>query len=115
MKTVLVIEDNKDYRELLTRRLTKEGYKILTAENGKEAIELLKKEHADLLLLDLLMPEMDGVSFYYQLEHILKKSIPILVLTNVTDAAGFGKDVKEVLVKSNISLDDVAAKVKQYA
>ncbi len=114
MKTVLIIEDSKEYSELLTKRLTKEGYKILTAGNGKEALEILKKDHADMLLLDLLMPDMDGVSFYYQLEHILKKSIPIIVLTNVVDATGFGKDVKEVLVKSNASLDEVAAKVRQY-
>lgn len=113
MKTILVVEDNKEYRELLSKRLQKDSYKIVSAENGQKALEILKESHVDLILLDLLMPEIDGISFYYQLEHILKKSIPIIVLTNVTDAAGFGKDVKEVLVKSNVSLDEVAAKVKE--
>ncbi len=114
MKSILVVEDNKEYRELLTKRLSQDGYTMLVAQNGKEALEVLKKDHTDFILLDLLMPDMDGISFYYQLEHILKKSIPMIVLTNVVDAAGFGKDVKEVLVKSNISLDEVAGKVKEY-
>lgn len=114
MKTILVVEDNKDYQDLLVRRLTKEGYTTTTADNGEKAEEILKKAKIDLILLDLLMPEEDGVSFYYKLTHILKKDIPVIVLTNVTDAAGFGKDVKDVLIKANVSMDEVVEKVGQY-
>ncbi|MGH7245863.1 MAG: response regulator [Candidatus Levyibacteriota bacterium] len=114
MKSILIIEDSKEYAELLQKRLGREGYAILHGENGKKALDILKKEHADLILLDLLMPEVDGISFHYQLEHVAKKHIPIIVITNVTDAAGFGKDVKEVLIKSNVSLDEIASKVRGY-
>lgn len=115
MKTLLVVEDSKDYRELLTKRLTKEGYKVLEAENGKVALSLAKKEPIDLILLDLLMPEVDGVSFYYQLTHVAKKHFPIIILTNMTSAVGYNENVKEVLIKAETPLDQVVEKVKQYA
>lgn len=114
MHTILIVEDDKKYQELLVKTLTEEKYTVLKAENGKEALEIVKKEHIDLILLDLLMPEVDGVTFYYQLEQVMKKHIPIIVLTNLSDATGFSKDIKEVLVKANTSLEDVVATVKKY-
>ncbi len=114
MKTLLVVEDTKEYRELLQERLTKEGYTVLAAANGKEGLEIVLKDNVDLILLDLLMPQIDGVDFYYRMTHVLKKHIPIIVLTNLTTATGYGGDVKEVLIKAEVSLDEVTQKVKAY-
>lgn len=114
MKTILVVEDNKDYQEILVKRLTKEGFHLVAAEDGKKAEEVVQKEKVDLILLDLLMPRVDGVNFYYKLKNILKKHIPIIVLTNVTDAAGFGPEIEDVLIKANTSLDEVVGKVREY-
>lgn len=57
--TVLLVDDEKDILELLTYNLVKEGYKVLTAHNGKEALRMVH-QHPDLVVLDVMMPEMDG-------------------------------------------------------
>lgn len=112
MKTILVVEDNRSYQNLLKKALELEKFRVIVADNGKIALDAVAKEKVDLIILDLLMPEMDGKSFYYQLKHILKIHIPIIVLTNLSDAVGYSKDIKDVLIKSNVSLSDVVAKVK---
>jgi len=60
-KKILVVDDEADILELLTYNLTKEGYEVKTAENGKKAIEVAKTFEPDLMLLDIMMPVMDGV------------------------------------------------------
>jgi DNA-binding response OmpR family regulator len=65
--TVLVVDDDRVNRMLLVRRLEQEGYRVSTAENGREGWERLKQEPVDIVLLDVLMPEMDG---YEVLERI---------------------------------------------
>ena len=60
MKTILLIEDNKDILENLTEFFEMEGFKILTAVNGKEGFELAKNSMPDLIICDFLMPEMNG-------------------------------------------------------
>ncbi|HSW88840.1 MAG TPA: response regulator [Candidatus Saccharimonadales bacterium] len=113
MKTILIVEDNKQYRELLHDALKKEGYAVLTAENGNVALDVVREKSLDLILLDLLMPELDGVSFYVKLQNVLKKHIPIIVLTNLTDTTAYGVDIKDVIIKANTSLQDVVKKIKE--
>lgn len=61
METILIIDDEADIRDILSYNLKKEGYNVLTAENGKHGIEIAKKNIPDLILLDIMMPEMDGI------------------------------------------------------
>ena len=61
METILIIDDEADIRDILSYNLKKEGYGVLTAENGKHGIEIAKKNIPDLILLDIMMPEMDGI------------------------------------------------------
>ncbi len=61
MKTILIIDDEIDIRDILSYNLKKEGYNVLTAENGKEGIITAKANIPDLILLDVMMPEMDGI------------------------------------------------------
>ena len=76
---ILVVEDNKDYRELLQNFLESAGYEITTAKDGAEAVELAIKGCFDLLLLDLMLPKMDG---YGVCGHIRQNSdVPIIMLT----------------------------------
>lgn len=63
MPTVMVVEDDFDFRELERMALTLDGYRVLTAGNGVEALALLKTEHPCVILLDLMMPVMDGLTF----------------------------------------------------
>lgn len=60
-ESILIVDDEADIREMLSYNLTKEGYTVLLAENGKEAIEIAQKHLPDLILLDVMMPEMDGM------------------------------------------------------
>ncbi len=86
MKSVLVIDDNTDIRENTAEILDLAGYKTLTAENGKTGVELALKEKPDIIVCDIMMPELDG----YGVLHLLRKnestqSIPFIYLTAKTD------------------------------
>ncbi len=67
MHTILLIDDEDDIRDLLEYNLVKEGYNVLSANNGAKGIELAKKHLPDIILLDVMMPEMDGVEVCEQL------------------------------------------------
>lgn len=80
MVTILVVEDNKNLRMLMSDRLEMEGYKIYQSENGEEALEVLENNKIDLLITDIMMPTMDG----YQLIDLLRSSgysMPVLMVT----------------------------------
>jgi len=80
-KKILVVDDEKDILELLSYNLTKEGFEVITARNGIEALELAKKG-PDLIILDIMMPEMNGIEVIRELAKDAKTaSIPIILLT----------------------------------
>jgi len=61
MKSVLIIDDEADIRDILTYNLKKDGFDVLTAENGQSGIEKAKAAQPDIIILDVMMPEMDGI------------------------------------------------------
>jgi two-component system, OmpR family, alkaline phosphatase synthesis response regulator PhoP len=67
MKHILIIDDEEEIRDLIAYNLIKEGFEISTAENGRVGFEKLKQQQVDLILLDVMMPEMDGMEFCSQL------------------------------------------------
>lgn len=80
MVSILVVEDNKNLRILMSDRLEMEGYKIFQSENGEKALEVLEINKIDLLITDIMMPTMDG----YELIDLLRKSgynMPTLMVT----------------------------------
>lgn len=82
MKKILVVDDEKDVLFMLEKRLTARGYSVITATNGTNAIALAKSQHPDLIILDILMPGMDGGQVAAQLQtHPLTRSIPVIFLT----------------------------------
>jgi CheY-like chemotaxis protein len=88
MKKVLIVDDEKDALLILGKRLTAEGYSVITASNGKDAIALAKSQHPDIIILDILMPEMDGGEVVAELkEHPLTRSIPVILLTALLSKA----------------------------
>ncbi|KKR34465.1 MAG: hypothetical protein UT63_C0001G0032 [Candidatus Gottesmanbacteria bacterium GW2011_GWC2_39_8] len=80
MKNILIIEDNKSYQNLLRKACGFESWHVFTADDGNEGIKLIGKEKIDLIILDILMPGMDGISFYYQLKNIIKSSSPMSLI-----------------------------------
>lgn len=82
-ETLLIVDDNSDMRRYICS-LLKQEYKLLEAENGKKAIDVIKNEHVDLIISDLLMPEMDGLELSKRVKANLETShIPFLILTAV--------------------------------
>jgi signal transduction histidine kinase/CheY-like chemotaxis protein len=80
--SVMVVEDNTDNREMIYRQLTKAGWRVLEAENGLKALEVMQTEQPAIILLDLMMPEMDGFEFIRELrQHPQWRSLPVIVLT----------------------------------
>ncbi|GAB4364398.1 MAG: hypothetical protein Kow00121_00010 [Elainellaceae cyanobacterium] len=80
--SVLVVEDNADNREMICRQLIKAGWHVLEAENGIRALEVMQTEQPGVILLDLMMPDMDGFEFIRELrQHPQWRSLPVIVLT----------------------------------
>lgn len=95
MKSVLVIDDNQDIRENTAEILELAGYKTFTAENGKKGVELAQREKPDIIVCDIMMPELDG----YGVLHLLRKNadtehIPFVFLTAKTERSDFRKGME---------------------
>jgi len=85
-KKILIIDDEKDFLLMLEKRLSAEGYSVLTADNGKDAITIAKSKSPDLIILDVIMPGMKGDEVAEKLkEHTSTKSIPVIFLTAILE------------------------------
>jgi two-component system response regulator VicR len=81
MKKILVVDDEATICDLVRIRLEKNGYQVVSALSGKEALELIQKENPDLVVLDIMMPEMDGYEVMKRMREDLKVNIPVMLLT----------------------------------
>jgi two-component system response regulator VicR len=87
-KKVLIVDDDPDIRDVLTLILESQEYQVTTARDGIECIDKLRKGKPDLMILDLLMPRMDGFAVYKELQDAKwaeYKDMPILILTSVRE------------------------------
>jgi len=87
---ILVVDDDPDMRDAITIILESRGYQIVTAQDGLEALANLKAEKPDLMMLDLLMPKMDGFAVMKELQDVRwakYREIPILILSSVREEA----------------------------
>jgi DNA-binding response OmpR family regulator len=78
-RTILVVDDKANVRQLLSEYLTGQGFKIVTATNGREALYAARHETPDVILLDIMMPEMDGYEFLR--EYRRERSVPVIIIT----------------------------------
>ena len=78
-KTILVVDDEKMIRNLLNINLTKEGYNVIEAVDGMEAVELATEKKPDLILLDVMIPKLDGLSVCKRIKNTM--NVPILMVT----------------------------------
>ncbi|HSP07249.1 MAG TPA: response regulator [Acidobacteriota bacterium] len=82
MPRIVLVEDNEDNRDMLSRRLTRKGYEVLIAVNGQEAVDLVEKEKPALVLMDISLPVMDGFEATRRLKaNESTKRIPVIALT----------------------------------
>jgi len=85
-KTILVVDDEERLRSLLRAYLTQEGFRVLAAANGREALRIADQEKPDLIILDLMMPEVDGYEFM-RLYRERKHQVPVIMLTAKVEEA----------------------------
>jgi signal transduction histidine kinase/DNA-binding response OmpR family regulator len=114
---VLVVEDEADTREMLRRTLVKDGWMVIEAANGREALERLAERRPELILLDLMMPEMDGFAFIEELRHDdAWPSIPIVVVTakdlTLEDSQRLNGSVERILQKGTYSREELLREVR---
>ena len=100
-KTILVVDDEKDIREIIEIYLMNEGYNIVLACDGIEALEKLKKEKIDLIILDIMMPKLDGIRTCLKIRE--EKKMPIIMLSAKSDDS-------DKILGLNIGADDYIIK-----
>jgi len=117
-KKILIVEDDELLIKILAKEFQSAGFEILLATNGLEGLQQALSESPDLILLDIIMPQMDGLTMLRKLRQDKKgKEIPVIVLTNLSDAETIDESLKigsyDFLVKANWGLPDIVAKVKR--
>lgn len=115
-KTIMIVEDDAFIQELTAKKLEKAGYKVLTVQNGQDAIKVAGEENLDLVICDLVIPHIDGFEVIAKLRNLDKtKTTPIIVFSNLADSDALGRataaGATKFLIKSNFSLSDVVAEV----
>jgi len=115
---ILVVEDDLPVQKVLSEKLTAEGLDIEVAADGEKGLKMALTDHPDLILLDLIMPNMDGMTMLKKLrQDDWGKSARVIILTNLSDAykveEASAKGVFDYLVKSDWKLDDLVKMVKQ--
>lgn len=112
---ILIAEDEESTRELYRFALEQEGYKVLEAKTGREALEVIKENPVDLLLLDIKMPDMHGLKVLDELKK-LKKDIPVIISTAYSgmkdDFSVVTSRVSDYLVKP-VDLNELKFKVSK--
>ncbi|HMS23184.1 MAG TPA: response regulator [Candidatus Saccharibacteria bacterium] len=115
-KTVLIVEDEKSLAEPLKLKLKKAGYSVYHGKNGQEGLDLVAKVHPDIILLDLLMPVMDGKEMLGRLrKDKWGAKAPVIILTNASDntsiyevvGIGTSSSLNDYCVKSDTSLEEI--------
>ena len=117
-KKILIIEDEEALRQAMVDKFNREGFFVIEAKDGEEGLDLAIKNHPDIILLDIIMPKIDGLSMLKQLRSdAWGKDVPILILTNLNDAEYVSQAVEngvyDFLVKSDWQLSTLVEKVKE--
>ena len=118
-KTVLIVEDDVALRSVLVEKMTDERFNVLSAADGELGLAAALEHHPHLILLDILMPRMDGITMLSKLRSVdtWGKHVNVIVLTNSTDAqtiatvSGFG--ATDFLIKSEWSLEALVARIRE--
>ena len=115
-KKILIVEDDKFLRELIVRKLSNEGYEVIEAVDGEQGIQKIKETKPDLVLLDLILPGIDGFEVLAQKkEDPFVATIPVIVLSNLGQKEdvdrGLGLGATDYLIKAHFTPGEIIEKV----
>jgi DNA-binding response OmpR family regulator len=118
-KKILIIEDDKFLAKMLARMLESYKYSTVLASSGQEGLEKASAEKADLILLDIMLPDIDGFDLLAKIKNLAGlKQTPVIILSNLGQAEDIQQGKKlgvvDYLVKSDFGLDEIAKKVGTY-
>lgn len=116
--TILIVEDEEIILQALKTKLSSAGINVLIAQNGQEGLEAALEYHPDLILLDIVMPVMDGLAMLQKLrEDKWGKDVPVIVLSNLSEPVKISQamedGVTDYLIKTDWKIDDLVQLVKQ--
>ena len=114
-KKVLIVEDEPSYLLPLQIAFSDAGFNVATAKDGQEGFETAKKENPDIIILDILMPKMDGIAMSKKLKE-LNIQIPIIFLTNMSDLKHISdatETASDYIIKSDIKVEGIVDRVKE--
>ena len=113
-RRILVVDDDPDILQTLGLCLTSEGYEVLMATNGQEALELLRKEAPAIILLDLMMPVMDGWQFVSEMDQRGWRKAPLLILSADRGVQGHAAKLRaDAFLAKPFDLDELLGKVSE--
>lgn len=117
-KRILIVEDDLSLNKALVEKFSKEEYEVLSAKDGAIGLQMALTDHPDIILLDIIMPVMDGMSMLRKVRRdAWGKSVPIIILTNLSSSEkveeAIEKGVFDFLVKTDWSLSEVVKKVQE--
>lgn len=116
-KKILVVEDDKFLRELISQKLTKEGYAVVEAVDGEKGIESIKAEDPDLVLLDLILPGIDGFEVLAKMKSDPGLAeIPVIILSNLGQKDDIEKGLEmganDYLIKAHFTPGEIIEKIQ---
>ena len=117
-RKILIVEDDEYLRNLYKEILTAENYTVMTAENGQVGLDTITSQRPDLVLLDLMMPAMDGKTMLHRVRAMPEfEKLPIIVLTNAGDMNSMHEtkvlgNANDFLIKANVTPEDIVNRVK---
>ncbi|HAM50945.1 MAG TPA: two-component system response regulator [Nitrospiraceae bacterium] len=109
---ILIVDDDQHIRRLYKEELEDEGYEVVAAATGNEAIELFEKENPDLVTLDILMPDVDGIKLLRQMKE-KKPRIPIIMSTAYDYRDDFAVWASEAYIVKSAELAELKATIKK--
>ena len=117
MKSILFIEDEQALQKTIGDRLSPEGYEIISALDGEIGLNLAKTKKPDLILLDLILPKLQGLEVLKKLKEDKEtKEIPVVILTNLEEMEKVDKALElgatTYLIKANYSLEELTEKIR---
>ncbi|MDO8424702.1 MAG: response regulator [bacterium] len=116
-KRILIVEDDKFLRELIGQKLVREGYDILESIDGEDGLKKIKNDKPDLVLLDLILPSMDGFEVLSRIkEEVVSGAPPVIILSNLGQKEDVEKGLKlgaaDYLIKAHFTPGEIIEKVK---
>ena len=109
---ILVVDDEKNILKLYQAELEDEGYAVVTANSGREAMEVFEREIPDIVTLDILMPDMDGIQVLRQMKE-KRPSVPIIMLTAYDYRDDFSVWISDAYVVKSSDLTNLKTTIKQ--